>query len=458
MLAATVLGSGMALLDSTVVNVALPSIGREFDAGVAGLQWTANGYLLTLASLVLLGGSLGDRLGRRRVFLAGVVWFAAASLLCGLAPSVGWLVAARMLQGVGAALMTPGSLALLQASFAPQDRGRVIGAWSGTTGLAAAAGPFVGGWLVETFSWRWAFGINVPLAVLVVVVTLRHVPESRGTAQHGGPWHGLDVPGAVLAAGALALVSWGLVAWPGRGPDAAVLGALAAGLAVGAAFVAVEARAEHPMVPLTLFSSRAFAVTNLATLLVYAGLGGVFFVLVVTLQELAGFSPLAAGAALLPVTVVMLALSPTAGALATRLGPRLPMTLGPLVAAAGVAWAARIGADATYLADVVPPVTLLGLGLAVTVTPLTTTVLAAAPDEYAGVASGISNAVARAAGLLAVAALPLLVALDGVAYRDPVLLEPAFEAAMLVCAGLMVAGALVAAVALPRSPSPSPSA
>ncbi|MFN0283300.1 MAG: MFS transporter [Kineosporiaceae bacterium] len=455
----------MAMLDATIVNVALPAVGRDLDADIAGLQWTANGYLLTLSALILLGGSLGDRLGRRRVFVAGAVWFAAASLLCGLATSVEMLVAARMLQGVGGALLTPGSLAIISSTFAGGDRGRAIGAWSGLTGIAGAAGPFVGGWIVETFSWRWAFLVNVPVAAAVVVVALRHVPETRGEiSEHTRPGgrrtagpapaegrlHGLDVVGAALAALALGLVSWALIGWPERGLDAAVVTAGLGGLAAGAAFVAVEARVDHPMVPLSLFAARAFSATNVVTFLVYAALGGVFFVLVLTLQELSGFSPLAAGAALLPVTLVMLVLSPRAGALAARTGPRLPMTLGLVVAASGIALVSRIGADARYLTDVVPPVALFGLGMAITVAPLTTTVLAAAPDRFAGVASGINNAVARAAGLLTVAALPLLVGLTGDTYRDPALLQPAFRSAMLVCSGLLAAGALVSALAVPR--------
>jgi MFS family permease len=498
-LAATILGSGMVMLDGTIVNVALPSIGRELDADVAGLQWTANGYLLTLSALILLGGSLGDRLGRRRVFVVGAGWFAAASLLCGLAPTVPTLVAARMLQGVGGALLTPGSLAIISATFDPADRGRAIGAWSGLTGIAGAAGPFIGGWIISASSWRWAFLINVPVSAAVIAVALRHVPESRGAiAQHEpasappglpaglppapsrarpsgarpsrirpsgpaacgptplgqlaeGPMHGLDVPGAVLAALALGLVSWSLITAPDRGLDPAVGLTGLGGLLAGAGFVAVEARVDHPMIPLSLFGSRAFSATNMVTFLVYAALGGVFFVLVLTLQELAGFSPLAAGAALLPVTLIMLVLSPRMGDLATRVGPRLPMTVGPLVAAAGIALLSRIGADAQYLRDVVPPISLLGIGLSITVAPLTTTVLSAAPDRYAGVASGINNAVARAGGLLTVAALPLVVGLTGAAYRDPALLRPAFRTAMLVCAGLLATGALIAAVALPRA-------
>ncbi|MBI4940402.1 MAG: MFS transporter [Actinobacteria bacterium] len=460
----------MAMLDSTVVNVALPSIGADLDADVAGLQWTANGYLLTLSALILLGGSLGDRLGRRRVFVIGTVWFAAASLLCGLAPSVWTLVAARMLQGVGGALLTPGSLAIISAAFAPSDRGRAIGAWSGLMGIFGAAGPFVGGWLISAFSWRWAFLVNVPVAVAVVLVTLRHVPESRGavgahdpagpgsgpgsdTSPDDGPWHGLDVAGAALAATALGLVSWALVTWPESGAGGAVLVAGLAGLAAGAAFVVVERRVDHPMVPMSLFSGRAFSATNATTFLVYAGLGGMFFLLVLTLQVVAGFSPLAAGAALLPVTLIMLVLSPRMGGLVARTGPRLPMVVGPLVAAAGAALTSRLGADAQYLRDVVPPIAVFGLGMAVTVAPLTTTVLAAAPDRYAGVASGINNAVARAGGLLTVAALPLVVGLTGDAYRDPALLLPAFRTGLLLCATLLAAGAVVSAVALPRNDS-----
>ena len=436
---AMVLGTGMAFLDATVVNIAVPSIGADLDADTAGLQWTVNAYTLTLASFILLGGSLGDRFGRRRLFIVGVVWFAAASLLCGLAPTVSTLVAARALQGVGGALLTPGSLAILQASFHPDDRARAIGAWSGLAGVAGAVGPFLGGWLVEAASWRWVFLINLPLAVVVVWVTARHVPESADpTAARR-----LDTAGAGLGALSLAGLTYGFTVWPSRGGgDPWVLGSLATGLIGLAAFVAVERRSRNPMLPLRLFASRVFSTTNVATFAIYAALGGVFFLLVVQLQVVSGFSALAAGLALLPVTVLMLLLSSRAGTLGARIGPRLPMALGPVVCAGALVLMARIDADASYVVDVLVPVVVLGLGLSLTVAPLTSTALASAEDRYAGVASGVNNAVARTGGLLAVAVLPLASGL-GESLNDPAALAPAFRTSMLICAGLLGgAGAL----------------
>jgi EmrB/QacA subfamily drug resistance transporter len=448
-LLATVLGSGLAFIDGTVVNVALPSIGESLDAGVSGLQWTINAYTLTLASLILLGGSLGDRFGRRRVFLIGVVWFAVASLLCGIAPNVEALVAARAVQGVGGALLTPGSLAILQSSFRPQDRMRAIGAWSGLGGIAGAAGPFLGGYLVQSVGWRWVFLINLPFAVAVVLVTTRHVPESSDPQAS----HSLDVIGAALGALGLGALTYGLIAWQELGPGSpVVLVSLLGGLAGLAGFVWREHAARAPMLPLGIFSSAAFTATNIVTFVVYAALSGLFFFLVLTLQVVSGFSPLVAGAALLPVTVLMLLLSSRMGALSTRIGPRIPMTVGPLVAAAGTLWLTRVDDSATYLRDVLPPVALFGLGLSVTVAPLTATVLAAAPDRHAGIASGVNNAVARVAGLLAVAALPLVVGLDGAAYADPDLLQPAYRTAMQVCAGLLAAGGVLALLLVRRIP------
>ena len=441
-LAATVLGSGMAFIDGTVVNVALPTIGEDLDAGVAGLQWTVNAYTLTLASLILLGGSLGDRFGRRRVFVIGVVWFAVASLACGVAPDIRTLIAARAVQGVGGALLTPGSLAILQSSFRSEDRMRAIGAWSGLAGIAGAAGPFLGGWLVQTVGWRWVFLINLPFAVAVVLVSIRHVPESRNPQAS----HSLDLLGAALGAVGLGSLTYALIAWQELGPTSALVQlTLVIGVLGLAAFVWREHSARAPMLPLGIFSSRLFSATNVVTFAVYGALGGVFFFLVLTLQVVAGFSPLAAGAALLPVTLLMLLLSARMGGLATRIGPRLPMTVGPLLAAVAVLLLAGLDSSSSYVADVLPGVVLLGLGLSFTVAPLTATVLAAAPDRHAGIASGVNNAVARVAGLLAVAALPLVVGLDGAAYADPDLLQPAYRSAMLVCAGLFAAGGVLAA-------------
>jgi EmrB/QacA subfamily drug resistance transporter len=446
-LLATVLGSGMAFLDATVVSIALPPIGRDLGAGAADLQWVVNAYTLTLAAFILLGGSLGDRFGRRRIFLVGVVCFAAASALCGFAPNVGTLVAARALQGVGGALLTPGSLAILQSSFAPDDRMRAIGAWSGLAGVAGAIGPLLGGWLVEVASWRLVFLINLPLALAVVLVTIRHVPESVDP----DAVRRLDVAGTVLAALGLGGLTYGLTAWSERGPsDPAVIGALVLGVVALAAFVATERRSSAPMLPLDLFRSRVFTAVNAVTFVVYAALGGVFFFLVVHLQVVAGFPPLEAGLALLPVTLLMLVLSARVGALANRIGPRLPMTVGPLVCALAVVGLSWIGEGARYVTDVLSWVSLLGLGLSLTVAPLTATALAAVEDRHAGLASGVNNAVARTAGLLAVAALPLLSGV-GESLTDPATLAPAYRTAMLICAGLMALGGLAALATIPSS-------
>jgi EmrB/QacA subfamily drug resistance transporter len=440
---AAVLGSGLAMLDATVVNIALPRIGEDLGADFSGLQWTVNGYTLTLASLILLGGSLGDRFGRRRVFIIGTIWFTLASVLCGLAPNVESLVAARLLQGVGGALLTPGSLALMQASFRQEDRARAIGAWSGLGGVAAALGPFVGGILVE-FSWRWVFLVNLPLGALVVVVALRHVPESRDRSMDPR----LDVAGAVLGAVGLAGTTYALVRFGEEGVSDASLAAGLIGVAGLVAFVVVERRSTHPMLPVDVFASRQFTAANLVTFAVYAALGGVFFLLVLHLQIVAGFDPLAAGLALLPTTAAMLLLSARAGALAQRIGPRLPMTVGPLLCAGGILLMLRIGPGASYPWDVLPAVVVFGSGLSLTVAPLTATVLAAASLRHAGVASGVNNAVARAAGLLAVAALPVIGGISGEDYRDPVAFGDGFRIAMLVCAGLLMLGGVLAALTI----------
>jgi EmrB/QacA subfamily drug resistance transporter len=446
-LLATVLGSSMAFIDGTVVNIALPRIGTALSADAAGLQWVVNGYTLTLAAFILLGGSLGDHFGRRRVYLVGVTWFATASLLCGLAPNVTALVAARMLQGVGGALVAPGALAILQSSFGEPDRMRAIGAWSGLAGVAGAIGPFLGGWLVQVGSWRLVFLINVPVAALVLLVASRHVPESlneRAPKQ-------LDFAGALLGAVGLAGLTYGLTAWSSRGlGDPLVLAGLAVGICGLAAFVVTEARSRHPMLPLGLFRSRAFSAVNVVTAAVYAALAGVFFFVVINLQVVVGFSPLHAGVALLPVTVLMLLLSARAGALSSRIGPKIPMTVGPLVCSAGLVLLSRIGPGASYFANVLPAVVVLGLGLSLTVAPLTATALAAAQDRNAGLASGVNNAVARTAGLLAVAVLPLVSGV-GASLTDPTTLAPAYRTSMLACAGLMAAGAVLSFVAIPSS-------
>jgi len=430
-LLATVLGSGVAALDATIVTIALPRIAGDLDADLAGVQWVSNGYLLSLASLILLGGALGDRYGRRRVFLVGVVWFAAASLLCGAAPSVGWLVAGRLLQGIGGALLTPGSLAIIDAAFVRQDRGAAIGMWSGLGGVATAVGPFAGGWLVE-LSWRWAFLVNLPVAAAVVAVALRHVPESRDPGATGP----LDLPGAVLGAAGLALTTFGLA-------ERNLLLGLG-GLTVLAAFVVVEQRTSSPMLPLGVFSNRAFVGANLTTLVVYAGLGVAFFLLGLVLQAALGYPPLAAGAATLPITGLMLVLSARAGRLAQRIGPRWPMTVGPLVVACGLLLYLRVQPGASYLTAVLPAVVVFGLGLSLTVAPLTATVLASAEEAHAGVASGVNNAVARTAQLLAVAAIPLVARLDPGASLEAGPLVAGFHRVVVAAAALVALGGVVA--------------
>ncbi|MFJ9948767.1 MFS transporter [Kitasatospora sp. NPDC091207] len=438
-LLATVLGSSMAMLDGTVVNVALPRIGTDLGAPLAALQWTLNAYLLTLAGLILLGGALGDRYGRRRVFLIGVLWFAAASAACAAAPTIEVLIAARAVQGIGGALLTPGSLAMLQAVFHPDDRSAAVGLWSGLGGVSAAIGPFLGGWLVDGPGWRWIFLLNVPLAVLVIAVASRHVPESRDESATGR----FDALGAALAALALGSVTYALTA-AGGGLSPEVWLAGAAGLLLGTAFVVVERRVPEPMLPLGLFSSRLFTAVNLVTLCVYAAFSGVFFLLVVQLQIVSGFSPLVSGLALVPITVLMLALSARAGRLGKRIGPRLPLTVGPLICATGVLLMLRIGPDASYWTDVLPAVTVMGCGMVLLVAPLTATVLAAVEVRHAGIASGVNNAAARAAGLLAVAALPALAGLSGDAYQVPASVDSAFRIAMLICAGLLATGGVTA--------------
>ncbi len=453
-LAATVLGSSVAFLDATVVNIALPAIGTELDADAAALTWVVNGYTLTLAAFVLVGGSLGDRYGRRRVFLVGAAWFGLASLACALATTTGMLVVFRALQGVGAALLTPGSLAILQSAFRSEDRSRAIGAWSGLAGIAGAVGPFLGGLLVDAGSWRWIFFLNVPVLLAVLVIAVRHVPESREESDGG-----LDLGGAALAALGLGALTYGLSAWSTAGPGSVeVQLGLGLGLTGVVGFLVRERSTVAPMLPLGIFAAPRFAATNAVTFLVYAGLGGVFFWLVVTLQVVSGWDALTAGLALIPITALMLLFSPRAGALGDRLGARAVLTAGPLVAASGVALLSRVGPGASYFPDVVVPVALLGTGLTITVAPLTTTVLGAVGEGQVGLASGTNNAVARTGGLVAVAMLPAVTGLGDGGFSDPQALEPAFEHAMLVCAALFALAGAVAAVSLRPVPGPGPSA
>ena len=434
-----VLGSGIAFLDGTVVNVALPAIGKDLGASTSELQWMLNGYLLTLASFILLGGSLGDRIGRRRIFVIGTAWFTLASALCALAPSSEVLIAARILQGVGGALLTPGALAMIDASFQHADRARAIGAWSGLTGVGAALGPLLGGYLVDAVSWRAVFLINLPLGLFVCLTAPRHVPETRDPTAHGR----LDMLGALLTAVGLGGATYALISGP-DGMTASVWVAAVGGVLALVAFVLHERRTESPMLPLTLFANRQFSAANLVTVVVYAALGGVFFLFVAFLQISLGWTPLAAGAASLPITALMLAFSARSGALAQKVGPRIPLTLGPLVIAAGMLLMTRINPGDSYVGSVLPAMLVFGGGLTLVVAPITATVLAAADSRHAGIASGINNAVSRVAGLFAVAVLPLVGGLTGDAFYDPAQMTHGFHVAMVATAALAAAGGVLA--------------
>jgi len=443
LLAAMIVGSGLGFLDGSIVGLALPAINSDLDAGAAGVQWVVNSYTLTLAALILVGGSLGDKLGRRRVYVIGVVWFALASVVCAAAPTIELLIAARGLQGVGAALMTPASLAIISASFAPEDRGPAIGAWSGLAGVTTAIGPLVGGWLVDTVGWQAIFWINVPLAAAVVWLSIKHVPETTGDQGK------IDYEGAGLTALGLAALTYGLVdrSWIWAG----------AGVVLMIAFVVHQKFAPHALVPLELFKDRIFTAANICTFAIYGALSAALFLLVQQLQYVSGFSPLESGLATIPLTIVMLLFSRKAGEVATRFGPRWPMTLGPLIAAVGLALMLRIGADASFWTDVLPATLAFGAGMTVLVAPLTTAVLAAAPMEQTGIASGINNAVSRTASLLAVAAIPPIAGIVGKDFADPDVFGPGFRTATLICIGMLVVAA-ACAVSLIHGDKVSPEA
>jgi len=435
-LAAAILGSTMAILDGTVVNVALPVIQAKLSATLADAQWVVESYLLFLSSLILLGGSLGDRIGRRRVFAAGA------------APSVGFLVLARAIQGIGAALLVPGSLSLITANFPAGRRGPAIGVWSGSTALAGALGPLAGGVLVDRLSWRAVFYLNVPLAVVVVAITLLRVPESRDRTSGS-----IDVPGALLAIASLGGMVAGLIEASRSGflhPAAAV--PLAAGTVAGAAFVAVEARSRRPMIPAVLFRSRDFVAANLVTLFLYGALGAAMFFLPFNLIQARGYTPTRAGAALLPFVLLISFLSRWTGRIGERVGPRIPLTAGPLVAAIGFALFLRAGPGSSYAGAYLPPIVLLGLGMAIAVAPLTTTVMSSEDDRYAGVVSGVNNAVARVAGLLAIAAFGIVAAAGAGgshAVAGSAGSDASLHAVMAGCAGLAALSAATAAVLFP---------
>jgi len=443
-LVAAILGSFVAFLDSTVVNVALPAIEEDLGGGLAGQQWVVNAYLLMLGSLILVGGSFGDLFGERRVFAIGVGGFGAASVLCAVAPTIEVLVAARALQGVFGALLTPASLAILVATYPPEERGMAIGAWTAWTGIATVVGPVAGGQLVDAASWRWIFAINVPFVVLAIVLA-RRVPErAEAPARPRIDWLGAGLCAVGLAGPVLALIEQPTRGWG----DPLVLGGLLGGAVLLAAFVVHERRSAHPMLPLALFRSRNFAWGNLETFAVYAGLGVIFFLLVLFLQQVAGYTALEAGLATLPSTVVMFFLSRRFGMLADRFGPRAFMGFGPLVSAAGLALLAmQMDATVDYWAEVLPGVLVFSLGLSITVAPLTAAILAGADDSNAGIASGVNNAIARVAGLLAVAGIGALVAARlgapsfGEAAPEDAL--TAFRLGMWAAAALVAAGGLV---------------
>jgi EmrB/QacA subfamily drug resistance transporter len=438
-LAVAVLGEAMTLLEATVVNVALPAIGRDLGAGVAGLQWTLNAYVLTLAALVLAAGSLSDIYGRRRVFILGVVVFVAASALCAAAPTIQLLVAGRVVQGIGGALLTPGSLAIIDAVFHPDDRTRAIGAWAGLTAVAAAAGPVVGGYLTDAVSWRAVFLINLPLGAVVVVAAVLRVPETRDPGRVGG----LDLRGAALAMLAIAGGCFALIQASG-GLTPAVIAALVVGLAAAGAFVAVERRSGHPMLPLELFRSRQFASATVLALVTYAALGGVIFLFVAFLQIALGYTALQAGAATLPVTVLLLVGSAPAGAIAGRIGPRIPLAAGAVLTGAGLLLMARIDPGDSYLTTVLPALVVFGAGLAALITPITATVLASVDARHSGIASAVNNAISRLGQMIAVAALPLAAGLSGAAFYDPAQMAAGFPVAMTIAAGVSFAAALLA--------------
>jgi len=432
-LAATIAASAMVFVDATVVHVALPVLQRGLGASPAQLQWIVNAYTLLLGALLLLGGAAGDRFGRRRVFCLGLGVFGLASLACALAPDAGWLIAARALQGLGGALLVPGSLAIISASFPRAERGRAIGTWAAASALTTAAGPALGGWLIELLSWRAVFWLNLPLAALAVGLALRSVPADPPAPE--GRERALDWPGALLATLGFGALTYGLIALGDGATGRLAAGAMAAGVLLLLAFLAQEARAPAPMMPLALFRSRAFAVANLLTLLLYAALIGTLFLLPFLLMRVQGYGPAAAGSALLPFSLLIATLSRPAGALLDRQGPRRMLTLGPLLAAAGIALLALPGPGAGYWSGYLPGLLLLGLGMAACVAPLTTTVMNAVDDAAAGTASGINNAASRIAGLVAVAAVGALAlrlfppALE--AALTPLDLEPALTVALL---------------------------
>ena len=443
---AAILGSAVATIDGSIVNVALPSIERDLGGGLSAQQWVSNSYLLALGSLILIGGSLGDIYGERRVFTTGVAAFGLLSLLCAAAPTIDVLIAARVLQGAAGALVTPSSLAIIVAAFTPKERGAAIGSWTAWGGIAAIVGPLAGGWIVDQVSWRWIFALNVPLVLAALALILTAVPRAERLSGRT-----VDAAGAGLCALGLAGFVFALIEQPRYGwSSPAIVVPLAGGVIAFAAFLWRERHAAQPMLKLELFARRNFAVGNAETLSMYGGLAILFFFLVIFLQQVAGYSALKSGLTTLPVTVVMFALSRRWGALADRIGPRLFMGAGPLLAAAGILLLLRTGRQTSYVGDLLPALLVFALGLSMTVAPLTATVLADADEHDAGIASAVNNAVARVAGLIGVSVVGVVVAslLIGDTFAPNAESVRAFHDAILICAGLVAAGGIAGAIGI----------